>query len=151
MDVILFETVPNLGSQGSIVSVTPGYFRNYLSPRQLAVEATEANKRRLQEKLRRFERQAQEELHAAKTEAEKLEALTLTFRLKAGEDDRLFGSVTNAQIADELAKHGYQVDRHRIAIPEPIKGLGMYTVEVRVHHDVVGKVKVLVEKQETVS
>ena len=151
MEVILFETVPNLGSQGSIVSVTPGYFRNYLSPRQLAVEATEPNRRRLQDKLRQLDRQAQQDLHAAKTEAEKLEALTLTFRLKAGEDDKLFGSVTNAQVADELAKNGYQVDRHRIAFPEPIKRLGRYTVEVKVHHDVVGKVKVLVEKEETLS
>ena len=96
MDVILFENVPNLGPQGSFASVAPGYFRNYLSPKGLAVEATESNKKRLQDKLKRLEKLAEEEAKAARSEAERLEDLTLTFELKAGEDDKLFGSVTNS-------------------------------------------------------
>jgi len=147
MQVILFQNVHNLGTQGSVVSVTPGYFRNFLSPRGLAVEATDANKRRLEAKLKRLEKQAQEERDAAHTQARKLEEVTLTFRLKAGEEDKLFGSVTNSHIAEALAAQGHEVDRHHIVIPEPIKRLGVYTVDVRIHHDVVAKVKVQVEKE----
>ncbi|MBN1868774.1 50S ribosomal protein L9 [Candidatus Sumerlaeota bacterium] len=147
MDVILFENVRNVGTRGSTVSVASGYFRNYLSPRGLAVEATEENKRRLEDKVKNLERLAEEERKEARGTAEKMEDLVLTFHLKAGEEDKLFGSVTNANIAAQLAERGFEVDRHRIAIPEPIKRLGMYTVEVRVHHDVLAKVKVLVEKE----
>lgn len=148
MDVILFETVHSLGVQGSVVSVAAGHFRNYLSPRGLAVEATEANRKRLQDKLKRLERQALEEEKAARSDAERLEDVTLTFRLKSGEEDRLFGSVTNGMISEALAEEGFEVDRHRIVIPEAIKRLGMFTVEARLHHEVVAKVKVLVEKDE---
>jgi len=148
MDVILFENVPNLGEQGRVVSVSPGYFRNYLSPRGLAVEATKTNLNRLQGKVKRLQRHAQERLNEAKSEAERLETLTLKFKLKAGEQDRLFGSITNIQIAEELAKAGFQVDRHDVVIPEPIKRLGMFTVEVRRHHEVTAKVRVLVEKED---
>ena len=146
MQVILFETVPNLGLQGTTVKVKPGYFRNFLSPRGLAVEATEMNMRRFQDKLKQLDRRAAEEVKAARTEAERIQDLTLTFRLKAGEEDKLFGSVTNVDIAEELAKQGFAIDRHRIAIPEAIKRLGMYTADVKVHHDLVAKVKILVEK-----
>jgi large subunit ribosomal protein L9 len=148
MQVILFQTVPNLGLQGSVVKVKPGYFRNFLNPRGLAVEATDANKRRLQDKMKQLEKRAAEEVKAARTEAEKLQELTLTFRLKAGQDDKLFGSVTNVDIAAELAKQGYEIDRHRITVGEPIKRLGMFTVDVKVHHDVTAKVKILVEKED---
>ena len=150
MDVILFETVPNLGSQGSIVSVAPGYFRNYLSPRGLAVEATDINKARLQDKIRRLEKQAEVERQAARGVAERLGDVTLTFRLKAGEEDKLFGSVTNTMIAEQLLENGFEVDRHNISIAEPIKRLGMFTVDVHLHTEVHAKVKVLVEKDETV-
>ena len=149
MDVILFETVPNLGSQGSIVAVAPGYFRNFLSPRGLAVEATDANRSKLQEKIRRLEKLAEEERKAARGEAERMEDMTLTFHLKAGEEDKLFGSVTNVMIAEQLAENGIEVDRHHIVLPEPIKRLGMFTVDVKLHTDVEAKVKVLVEKDES--
>ena len=148
MNVVLFENVPNLGPQGSVVSVAPGYFRNFLSPRGLAVEATPGNMRRLEDKVKRLQRQAEEQRNEAKTLSEKVEALTLTFRLKAGEQDKLFGSVTNADIAEELKKAGFEIDRHHIVIPEPIKRLGMFTVEVKLHHEVTAKVKVLVEKED---
>jgi large subunit ribosomal protein L9 len=146
MEVILFENVATLGSQGAVVSVSPGYYRNFLAPRKLAVEATEANKKSLQDKVKRLNRQAEAEKKAARGEAEKLGEVTLTFRLRAGEEDKLFGSVTNADIAEELAKAGYTIDRHSITIEEPIKRLGLYTVDVRMHHEVTAKVKVLVEK-----
>ncbi|HNY26633.1 MAG TPA: 50S ribosomal protein L9 [Candidatus Sumerlaeota bacterium] len=147
MEVILFETVPSLGTQGTVVSVAPGYFRNFLSPRGFAVEATAANKSRLQDKVKRLERLAMEEKQAASSDAAKMEALTLTFQLKAGEDDKLFGSVTSMNVAEALAQKGFEVDRHRIVFPEAIKRLGQFTIEVKLHHDVVAKVKVLVEKE----
>ena len=147
MNVILFQNVPNLGVQGSTVSVSPGYFRNFLSPRGLAVEATADNKCRLEDKVKSLTRLAEEERKQARGTAEKIEDLTLTFHLKAGEDDKLFGSVTNAGIAEELAKNGFEIDRHKITIPETIKHLGTYTVDVRVHHDVIAKVKIVVEKE----
>jgi large subunit ribosomal protein L9 len=147
MEVILFETVPTLGTQGTVVTVAPGYFRNFLSPRGFAVEATSANKSRLQDKLKRLERLAMEEKQAAQSDADKMEALTLTFQLKAGEDDKLFGSVTSMNIAEALEKKGFTVDRHRITIPEAIKRLGQFSVEIKLHHDVVAKVKVQVEKE----
>lgn len=148
MNVILFENVHNLGSQGSVVTVSPGYFRNFLSPKGLAVEATEANKKRLEAKVKRLQAQAQEQKNAAKSEADRLEAVTLKFRLKSGTEDRLFGSVTNVSIAEELAKEGFQIDRHHIVITEPIKRLGTFTVDVKLHHEVTAKVKVLVEKED---
>jgi large subunit ribosomal protein L9 len=147
MEVILFETVPSLGTQGTVVSVAPGYFRNFLSPRGFAVEATPANKSRLQDKVKRLERLAMEEKQAAQSDADKMEAVTLTFQLKAGEEDKLFGSVTSMNIAEALEKKGFTVDRHRITLPEAIKRLGEFTVEVKLHHDVVAKVKVVVEKE----
>lgn len=146
MEVILFESVDNLGTQGSQVNVAPGFFRNFLSPRGLAVEATDTNKKRLQDKLKRLERLAQIERDAARSDAERLEDVTLTFQLRAGEEDKLFGSVTNSQIAEQLDEKGFKIDRHNISITEPIKRLGMFTVDVKVHHEVSAKVKVLVEK-----
>jgi large subunit ribosomal protein L9 len=148
MNVILFENVHNLGTQGSEVSVSPGYFRNFLSPKKLAVEATEANKHRLQAKVRHLQSQVEAQKDAAKGEAERIEAVTLKFRLKAGTEDRLFGSVTNVAIAEELAKAGFEIDRHHIAIAEPIKRLGTFTVDVRMHHEITAKVKVVVEKED---
>jgi large subunit ribosomal protein L9 len=147
MKVILFESVPNLGTRGSIVSVNAGYFRNFLSPRKLAVEATEANQAHLADKVKRLERLNEAELNSAKTEAQKIESQTLTFRLKAGEEDKLFGSVTSANIADALAEKGIEIDRHKIAIPEAIKRLGTHTVEVRLHHTVTANLKIVVEKE----
>ncbi|NQU42687.1 50S ribosomal protein L9 [bacterium] len=149
MEVILFESVPNLGLQGSIVPVKAGYYRNFLGPRGLAVEATRANVKRLQDKMKQLEKQAQEEQKAARSEAQKLEEVALTFQLKAGQEDKLFGSVTNQMIAEKLAEAGYEIDRHRISLPEPIRRLGVFTVDIRLHHEVWASVKVLVEKEET--
>jgi large subunit ribosomal protein L9 len=147
MEVILFETVPNLGLCGSTVKVKPGYFRNFLSPQGLAVEATANNIKRHQDKVKQLERKAAEQTKAAQGTAEKLEALNLTFTLKAGQDDKLFGSVTNIQIAEALAAQGFEVDRHNITITDPIKRLGHFTVDVKLQQQVVAKVKVNVEKE----
>lgn len=147
MEVILFETIPNLGLCGSIVKVKPGYFRNYLSPRGVAVEATPGNLKRHQDKVKQLEKVAAQQTNAAKSIAERLEALTLTFHLKAGEDGKLFGSVTNMQIAEELAKQNFEVDRHNITIHDAIKRVGAHTVDVKLHHNVSAKLKIVVEKE----
>ena len=147
MEVILFETVPNLGLCGSTVKVKPGYFRNFLSPQGLAVEATANNIKRHQDKVKQLERKAAEQTKSARGIAERMEALTLVFVLKAGQEDNLFGSVTNAQIAEELVAKGFEIDRRNINITEPIKRLGNFVVDVKLHHDVVAKVKITVEKE----
>jgi large subunit ribosomal protein L9 len=147
MNVILFQSVDNLGPQGSVVTVAPGYFRNFLSPRGLAVEATESNRKRLDRKIKQLEGKAKEELDAARGHADAIAQQVLTFKLRSGEGDKLFGSVTTANIADALAEKGIVIDRHNISIPEPIKRLGTFTVEAKVHHGVVAKIKVVVERE----
>lgn len=149
MDVILFETVPNLGLRGSVVKVKAGYFRNFLSPNGLAVEATPGNLKALQDKMKLLEKQAEEEVKAARTEAEKLNDVTLTFVMKAGDEGKLFGSVTNMSIAEELAEKGFEVDRRYVVIHEPIKRTGEYEVDIKIHHDVTASIKVVVEKEMT--
>lgn len=147
MEVILFETVPNLGLPGAVVDVAPGYFRNFLSPNGLAVEATESNQKKLQDKLKKLEAKAEEERKAARSDAEKIEEMSLTFFLKAGADGKLFGSVTNIMIAEELEKKGIEIDRHLITLPEQIKRTGKYEVDIKLHHDVDAKLTVEVEKE----
>jgi large subunit ribosomal protein L9 len=147
MEVILFETVPNLGLPGSVVKVAAGYFRNYLSPNGLAVEATAGNIKRLQDKMKQLEKKAEAEIKTARGDAEKLQEVVLAFTLKAGQDDKLFGSVTNIDIAQALEEKGFTVDRHRIVLPEPIKRLGEFKAVVKIHHNVHADVKVIVEKE----
>jgi len=146
MKVILFKNIETLGKQGDIVSVASGYFRNYLAPRQMASEATPSNLKRLEAKRRILERQVATEVDAAKLKAADMEKVVLTFPMKAGEKDQLFGSVTNAEIAEKLAEAGFEIDRRHIKLDEPIKALGMFTVHIRLHHEVTAHVKVLVEK-----
>lgn len=147
MKAILFRDVPKLGLAGDEVQVAKGYFRNYLLPRKLAVEATPQNRRLFEQRKERLHRVAARELEDAKRIAEKLDALTLTTRLKAGEDDRLFGSVTTADIASKLKEAGFEVDRKRILLDEAIRTLGLYTIHIKVHPEVIAKIKLLVEKQ----
>ena len=147
MDVLLMEDVPGKGALGDVIRVKEGYFRNYLQPRGMAAADTPANHRVLEDRRRAIERRAARELDDAKAQAKVLEELTLTFTLTAGENDRLFGSVTNADIAEALAEQGYDVDRRRIVMDEAIKTLGIYTVHVRLRPEVETHVKVLVEKK----
>ena len=147
MEVLLLEEVPGKGAMGEIIRVKTGYFRNYLGPRQLAVPATEENHKVLEERHRQLRKRAARELQNAQAIAEELGALTLTFRLKAGENDRLFGSVTNSDIAQSISQHGLVVDRRKIILDEPIKSLGLFTVHARLAPEVEARIKVLVEKK----
>ncbi len=147
MEVLLLEAVPDKGAMGEIIRVKTGYFRNYLEPRRMAVEATAENHKILDERRRQLRKRAARELHNAQALAEELGTLTLTFRLKAGENDRLFGSVTNADIAKSINAHGYVVDRRKIILDEPIKSLGLFTVHARLASEVEARIKVLVEKK----
>ncbi len=142
--LILSEDVPNLGDAGDLVSVKPGFARNYLLPQGRAIPATETNVRELEhhkrvvaEKVAR-ERKGFEDLRA------QLQACTVEITMKAGEEGRLFGSVTVAHIADFLAGKGFELDRRRISLAEPIKQVGDHKVRVRLHRDVDAEVTVRV-------
>ena len=148
--VILREDVPKLGSAGEIVSVKPGYARNYLLPRGMAYEATEANVRQLEEEKRRAEQRARREYLEARRRAAALEGISLTFRARAGEESKLFGSITAADIAERLNEQGldFEVDRRAIVLEEPIKSLGVYSVPIHLHPEVRPEIKVWVIKQD---
>jgi large subunit ribosomal protein L9 len=148
--VILREDVPKLGEAGEIVTVKPGYARNYLLPRELAYEATEASVRRLEQERERAEQRARRDYLEARRRASRLEELSLTFQARAGEESKLFGSITPADIADRLKEQGldFEVDRRQIDLEEPIKTLGVYSVPVRLHAEVRPEIKVWVIKEE---
>ena len=147
MEVILRQAVDNLGQPGDIVAVSPGYARNYLLPRGIAFAATEGNKRRIALEKARLEAAEAERRGAAEDVAKKLEEVSVTFAARVGEEGKLFGSVTVADIAEQLAAQGYAVERRQIDLPEPIKALGVYRVPVRLHADVKPEIKVWVIKQ----
>lgn len=148
VEVILRADVEDLGSVGDVVHVKPGYARNYLVPQGLAYEATAGNKRRLEEDRRRVERLAMRARSDADTVARELEGRSITFAVKSGEGGRLFGSVTNADIAQKLAEEGITIDRHAIRLDEPLKQLGAYTVAIHLHAEVRPEIKVWVVSEE---
>lgn len=144
MDVILREDVKDLGRAGQLVKVKPGYARNFLLPKGLAYEATEGNRRRIEAEAKaRTARQAQDR-EAASALAARLAAAPLTIKGKAGEGERLFGSITAQDIADALAKAGLSIDKRKIDLEHPIKTIGEHTVQVNLHHDVKGEVRLTV-------
>lgn len=147
MDVILRQDVEKLGQAGELVTVKDGYARNYLLPRGLAYVATDANRRRLEGEQRQKGRRAAVELAGARDLAVRLETVSLSFSMKAGEGDKLFGSVTSADIAERLEAEGFQLDKKAVELKEPIKALGVYKVPVRVHADVKPEVRVWVVKE----
>jgi large subunit ribosomal protein L9 len=148
MEVILREDVEKLGHRGQVVKVASGYARNFLLPKRLAVTATDAN-RKIVEQERQSHLRKEAKL---KTEAEDLSKLltgvTVTIAQKAGEQDQLFGSVTSKDVADALAAQNFTVDRRKIQLDDPIKQLGEFKVPVRLHKDVVAEVTVNVIKEE---
>jgi len=146
--VILRQDMPNLGSTGDLVTVRPGYARNYLLPRGLAFEATQANIRQLEEDRKRAEQRAKRDYLEARRRAAQLENVQLTFHANAGEEGKLFGSVTTADIAERLNQSGldFEVDRRWIELDEPIKALGVFSVPVRLHPDVRPEIKVWIVK-----
>src|SRR5581483_3867692 len=144
MKVILREDVPSLGKAGEVIKVKRGFGRNYLVPQQKALIASDANLAHLEhEKQVALARKAKLK-GAASEAATKLEAQSLTIARRVGENDKLFGSVTAIDIAEALAKAGAPVDRHKIHLPEPIKALGEFTVDVKLHGEVTAKIKVAV-------
>jgi len=148
MKIILLESVRGLGDPGDIINVKSGYARNYLIPKDMAVYATKANISKIEyqvEKSKEIEAQKVEKL---KEVAIKLDKLTLKFELKAGEEDKLFGSVTNQMIVDNLLEQGYNIEKKDIAIPEPIKTLGNHYINVYLHKDVESRIKVKVKALE---
>ncbi len=142
MKVILRENLDNLGEIGDVVEVKDGYARNFLLPRKLAFEASTKNLNQLEAQKQQLERKIEKEKINAEKQREELEKVSLTIQMKVGEDGKLFGSVTTQMIADTLKEKGFDIDRKTITIPEPIKALGIYTVEIKLHKETEAKVKV---------
>ncbi|MCX8073429.1 MAG: 50S ribosomal protein L9 [Candidatus Binatia bacterium] len=145
MEVILKAEIPNLGRSGEIVKVRPGFARNYLIPRGLAVVADRRNRRLLEHEQRVAATRYEREKRASEALAQKLTQLTLVVRMRAGEEGKLFGSVTNLDLERLLAERGIKVERRRIRLEEPIKTLGEHTVPVHLPAGVVAHLTVVVE------
>lgn len=148
MEVILKEDVESLGHRGDVVKVANGYGRNYLLPQRLAIEATAANKAVIKQMQESAARKAAKDKAAAQEQAEKLNAVELTFERKVGANDVLFGSVTSADIAAELAKQGYEIDRRKVHLEEPLKQIGEFHVPVKIYREVSAHVKVTVKSDD---
>lgn len=147
MEVILKEDVPKLGHRGEVVKVAEGYGRNFLLPKRLAIEATAGNRAVIDQMKVSAERRSAREKSDAEGLSKQLEGATLSFTRKAGEQDHLFGSVTNVDIAEALASQGFTVDRRKIQLDEPIKNLGEFAVTIKLHRDITAQVKVVVAKE----
>jgi large subunit ribosomal protein L9 len=144
MEVILREHVDNLGRRGDLVKVADGYARNYLLPRKMALLATEGNKKVIEREKQKFDVQEAEEQKVAQAVADRLANVEVEIARRVGEHDTLFGSVTNADIAESLAAKGFEIDRRKVQLNEPFKKLGEFTVPVKLHRDVVVSLKVKV-------
>jgi len=147
MEVILKEDVPKLGHRGDVIKVAEGYGRNYLLPRKLAIEATQANKAVIEQMKQAAVRRSAVEKADSEALSRQLEGVSLTFQRKAGEKDHLFGSVTSSDIAEALEQKGFKIDRRKIQLNEPLKNIGEFEVPIRLHREVSSKVKVTVEKE----
>ena len=147
MKLILREDVENLGKGGDLVEVKPGYGRNFLLPRGLAVAANPKNVRELEHQKKVAEAKAAKLRASAEAVAKRLAETPVTLKRKVGEQDKLYGSVTALDIVEALGARGMQLDRRIIDLPEPIKSVGDHEVPVKLHRDVVGKVKVKVEAE----
>jgi len=147
MQIILQEDVEKLGNRGDVVTVKPGYARNFLLPNKLAVEATPGNMKALERIRGALAKKTATELDAAKKQADLLLGVTLNFKRKTGENDQMFGSVTSGDIADGLKAQRFEVDKRQVQLAEPIKTLGEFPVTVKVFRDVTAEIKVHVEKE----
>lgn len=147
MEVILRDDIDKLGSRGDLVKVADGYARNFLLPRRLAVPATEANKKIVEQERQAALRREAKEKGAAEELGKLLAGVTLTTEQKAGEHDQLFGSVTSSDIAALLDKAGYTIDRRKINLDAPIKTLGEHKVPVKLHREVTVPVKLIVTRE----
>jgi large subunit ribosomal protein L9 len=148
MEIILREDIDKLGQRGQVVKVAAGYARNFLLPRRLAVAATEANKKIVEQERQAHLRREAKVQGDAQDLAKLMGSVELTITQKAGENDQLFGSVTSADIAAALERHGYNIDRKKIQLEEPIKTLGDFKVNVKLHREVSLEVPVHVVREE---
>ena len=147
MKVILLRDVESLGSAGEVVQVKSGFARNFLIPQRQALVASDTNVAQFESKRKQHAAVSERERRAAEAVAKQLEADSITAQVRVGEEDRLFGSVTVQNIADLLAEKEYDIDRRAIQLEEPIRALGVYTIEVRLHSDVTANVKLWVVKE----
>jgi large subunit ribosomal protein L9 len=148
MEVILREDIEKLGNRGQMVNVAAGYARNYLLPKRLAVLATEGNKKIVEQERQAHLRREAKEVADAQDLAKMMAAVSVTIAQKAGENDQLFGSVTSQDIAGALEKQGYNIERRKVNLAEPIKQLGEYKVPLRLHRDVTIEIPVTVTREE---
>jgi len=149
MKVILKQDVENVGRKGDLVNVAPGYGRNYLLPRKLALVVTASNMKMIEIERAALKKKAEEERLSFQDTIQKLNGVSLSFSRKSGEKDHIFGSVTAADIKDALDAKGFAVDKKRIVLPEPLKRLGNYTVAIKVYHDDKAEIKVAIVAEET--
>jgi large subunit ribosomal protein L9 len=147
MEIILREDVQHLGKAGEVVKVKDGYARNFLLPKGLAYPATDANKKRITFETERIARQRAAEKAAAETEAGRLAAVHLTFVVKVGEEDKLYGSVTAGDIQRRLEEAGIHIDKRKVDLPEPLHELGEFRVGIKIHPDVRPEILVTVVKE----
>jgi len=147
MEVILKEDVMKLGSRGDVEKVTEGYGRNFLLPRKLAIEATTGNKKVVEQMRAAALRRSAKEKAQAEELSKQFDGLSVSFQRRSGENDQLFGSVTSGDIAEALAKKGFNLDRRKIQLHEPLKSIGEFTLPVKLHKDVTAHLKVVIEKE----
>jgi large subunit ribosomal protein L9 len=147
MQIILQEDVDKLGHRGDVVTVKPGYARNFLLPRKLAIAATRGNMKALERIRTVLAKKTATELEAAEKQAELLKGVSLKFARKTGENDQMFGSVTSLDIAEALEGQGFKVDKRQVQLAEPIKIIGENTVTIKVFREVTAQIRVNVEKE----
>jgi len=147
MQIILQEDVEKLGTRGQVVDVAEGYARNFLLPRKLALEASAGNMKRLEKMRATFAKKEATEKGDAQKLAELLAGVSLELTRKAGENDQLFGSVTSADISEALAAKGFNVEKRKIALQEPIKVVGDFEIAVKLHREIATNVKLSVKKE----
>jgi large subunit ribosomal protein L9 len=147
MEVVLKKDHDKLGKAMDVVNVKDGYARNFLIPQGIAVVATEGNRKAVAESKRLAEKREEKKQKEAREQAKQIEKIPCTIKAKVGEDEKLFGSVTTQDIADFLAKEGFAIDKKDLELEEPIKQLGVYSVKITLHKDVVASLKVWVVKE----
>jgi large subunit ribosomal protein L9 len=147
VEVILLNTVPSLGQRGETVKVKPGFARNYLFPRKLALPVSEGNQRVFKEEEKVLAKRDEQARNVAQGAATKLTDVSCTIPVQVGDEDRLYGSVTANDIAKVLKDQGFDIDKKQIELDEPIKQLGVYTIDVKLHREVSAPIKVWVVKE----
>ncbi len=147
MEVILKEDVAKLGSRGDVIKVAEGYGRNFLLPRKLAIEASAGNKKVIEQMRAASVRRSAKEKSQAEELSKQFDGLAVSFERKSGENDQLFGSVTSGDIAEALDKKGFNIDRRKVQLHEPLKTVGEFTIPVKLHKEVTAHLKVVIEKE----